>query len=222
MKTEFLWDMEPRVYSHCKGVHLYNDTNPIYREYMKLKLFYLGVPYFSLMPITDQDGNELGLQQPIATDCNAVFMWESHGKWHAEFNPSFDGTIDFAHRNPLISFVGISDPEPWGSWTDGGRALIILPQPLPDRFMLELEIMGAFGENAGKPFRIRAGGQERIITFVEPGKYLMAFQNVKDASGFEILVPAPASPQSLGINNDTRALGLALKHIRILPLANFH
>ncbi len=224
MKTTYLWDMEPSVYSHCKGVHLYNDTDPFYMEYMKQKLTYLGVPYFSSLPVKTHygGGHEVGRQQPIVTDCNAVFMKGSSGKWRAVSMsklPPFDGAIDPAHRHPLIGFVGISGPEAWGSWTDGERARIVLPQSLPDRFTLELDIMSIFGPNVGKPFRIRAGGQERIITFTEPGIYSVAFQDVKDASDFEILVPAPTSPQSLGLSSDTRALGLGLKRLRILPMA---
>lgn len=224
MKTKYLWDMEPSVYAHCKGVHLYNYTDPFYMEYMKQKLTYLGVPYFSSLPVKTHFGGgyEIGHQQPILTDCSATFMKGPSGKWHAESNlpPPFDNTIDFADRHPLISFEGISDPEAWGSWTEGEHARINLPQSLPDHFTLELDIMYIFNPNIGRPFRISAGGQERIITFTGPGIYSVAFQDVKDTNDFEILVPAPTSPQSLGLSDDQRAIGLGLKRLRILPIAN--
>jgi hypothetical protein len=194
-------------------------------EYMKQKLTYLGVPYFSSLPVRTHyaGGQEVGRQQPIMIDCNAVFMKAPSGKWRAVSDlPLFDGTIDLADRHPLVSFVGFGNPEGWGSWTDGERARIILPHSLPDCFTLEVDIVGIFGPNVGRPFRIRAGRQERVITFREPGIYSVAFQDVKDASDLEIRVPAPTSPQSLGLSNDPRALGVVLRRVRILPMANPH
>ena len=222
-KTACLWNMDPGEYSQCKGVHLYNDTDPFYMEYMKQKLAYLGVPYFSSMPVkTHFDGGyEVGRQQHIITDCNAVFMKGQSGKWRVEsIQPPFDNIIDFVHRHPLVGFEGISGSESWGSWTDGELARIDLPQPLPDRFTLELDIMYVFGPNAGKSFRICAGGQEQSIILKEPGIYSVAFQDVKDASEIEIFVPAPASPQSLGLSDDRRALGVGLNCLKILSIEN--
>jgi hypothetical protein len=75
--------MNPQVYKHCKGVSLLanKDIDPFYMAYVKQKLVYLKVPYFSLLPITASAGaSEAGFQQSIVTDCDAVLIKQSD-KW---------------------------------------------------------------------------------------------------------------------------------------------
>ena len=83
---------------------------------------------------------------------------------------------------------------------------------------MELDVIAVFGPNVSQPFRVRAGGQERIVSFSGPGKYSIPFEHVRDGTECEIFIPAPTSPLSLGQSTDPRALGLALRRIRILPV----
>jgi hypothetical protein len=85
MKTAYLWDMEPTSYAGCKGVNLQQNVDPFYMEYMKQKLAYTGIPYFSSSPVTTHyaGGSEVGRQAAIITDCNAEVMKTSTGHWHA-------------------------------------------------------------------------------------------------------------------------------------------
>jgi hypothetical protein len=129
----------------------------------------------------------------------------------------FDGTIDFQERDPRLAFAGFGNPDGWGSWTDGARASIMLSALLPDRFTMELDVIAVFGPNASQPFRVRAGGQERTVSLSGPGKYSIPFEHVRDGIECEIFIPAPTSPLSLGQSTDPRALGVALRRIRILP-----
>jgi len=83
MKIAYSWNMNPQVYKHCKGVSLLanKDIDPFYMAYVKQKLVYLKVPYFSLLPITASAGaSEAGFQQSIVTDCDAVLIKQSD-KW---------------------------------------------------------------------------------------------------------------------------------------------
>ena len=73
MKTEYRWDMDPHAYAHCQGVKLYDVASPYYMEYMKQKFIYLGIPYYSSLPVMTffevSAGEKVGHQPPIITDC---------------------------------------------------------------------------------------------------------------------------------------------------------
>ena len=90
MKADYLWDMDPGALAGCKGVHLHNDKNPFYMEYMKQKLAYVGVPYFTEQPVESNyfpgSGQRIGKAPIIPIDCNAVFMQGASGKWHVEYD----------------------------------------------------------------------------------------------------------------------------------------
>ncbi|RQH08353.1 hypothetical protein [Paraburkholderia dinghuensis] len=103
LKIEYLWTVGSGRYSACKGVHLLNYPGAIYFEYFKQKMTYLGVPYFSSLPVfTDIGGRkEVGRQQSIFTDCDVVFRRTSSGKWGVESTePAIDGVIKFTNRSP--------------------------------------------------------------------------------------------------------------------------
>lgn len=220
LKTGYLWNLGAGRYVGCKGVHLFRDPGPFYLEYVKQKLTYLGVQYFSSLPVVAHlsEDKELGRQQSIYADCDAVFTKALSGKWSVESNEhEIDGVVDFSSRSPWVGLKGFGDPETWGSWTNGGHVWIMLSQYLPDRFTLKLNVVAVYYPNVGKLFRVRVGGQERAIIVTAPGIYSMTFQNVRNASDVEIVVPCPTSPQSLGISSDSRALGLGLKRMEIDP-----
>lgn len=84
MKTLYLWNMDPSVYKHCKGVQLLpnKDTDPFYIKYVKQKLVYLKVPHLLSTAGKAEDIKTKEVQQPIFTDCNAGFIkFQDTNKW---------------------------------------------------------------------------------------------------------------------------------------------
>jgi len=218
IKSSMVWQIDSRTFSACTGVHLSSDVDRYFVEFLKQKLAYARVSYFSAAPVLSSvvNGREVGRQPSIPTDCNAV-SGGTRARWREVSSlPPFDGTIDFLERDPHVVFTGFDGPGRSGSWTHGPRASITLPALLPERFTMELDVAGVLGPNASQLFRVRAGGQERIVSFPGPGTYSIPFERVRDGTEFEILIPAPTSPLSLGLSTDPRALGLALQRIRIL------
>ncbi len=114
---------------------------------------------------------------------------------------------------------GISGPEPIGRWSDGKEAEVDMAAPLPTEF--ELHIVGsAFGPNADLPFSVRVGNVEK--TFRLPATtsgVSLDFTTDGKENRIIIDVPDPITPKELGINSDTRHLGILLKEITITPIA---
>jgi hypothetical protein len=111
---------------------------------------------------------------------------------------------------------GVSGREEFGRWTEGPEATIALADPLPKKFTLTLETIRAFGPNAGKRLRVMAGdwsGESDLL----PGPQTLKFSVTSSSAPEAILlaVPAPASPKQLGMGDDPRMLGVALKRLSI-------
>ena len=131
--------------------------------------------------------------------------------------PRYESTlvqgIDFA-REGYPSFLekvtGVSQHETWGRWTDAKEATIKFKQKLPEKFTLEL-IAQAFGPNINNPLTVKVGKaiKEITITTGVPGNYELSFEGINSDS--LTLVPAkPTTPKSIGVNEDTRLLGIGL------------
>ena len=114
---------------------------------------------------------------------------------------------------------GFSDAESWGRWTDGEVARVHFPDPLQRRVSVLLWAM-AFGPNVGQPVRFSISGSERtaeLAAHMAPVR--LDFVDVPPgSSSLEILIPAPTSPQQLGLSADRRRLGVGLAALAVLPL----
>ncbi|MDB5852488.1 MAG: hypothetical protein JWR22_529 [Herminiimonas sp.] len=85
MKTTQLWDVDPDDYADCKGVALAAGIDLFYMEYIKQKLLYRAIPYYSSLPVHTHYavGEEVGRQPALFTDCEASWLKGQAGKWHA-------------------------------------------------------------------------------------------------------------------------------------------
>ncbi|MFO1305818.1 MAG: hypothetical protein U1F54_18985 [Burkholderiales bacterium] len=120
---------------------------------------------------------------------------------------------------PLVKDMkGFSGWEPWGRWTNESVAKIELIRPLPLRFLLRIETITALGPTVQSGLYLRVGGFERRFE-VGPGPTVVEIPvaHSTSARSIEILVPRPATPLSLGLNDDERTLGVGIKSITILP-----
>jgi len=118
----------------------------------------------------------------------------------------------------LFEYAGLSEPEDWGAWSDDKQACIVTAAFLPKSFKLHLKAR-AFGPNAGVPFHIRVGSDEKTFTLTESFQSVtLQFDHIADVKLIVIDVPRPTSPQEIGLGTDTRKLGIGLAKLRVEPV----
>jgi hypothetical protein len=115
-----------------------------------------------------------------------------------------------------VTTENISEAESWGGrWSDGSPATITFKNKLPKNFILDLEFVGFSGYNMGKSFEVKAGNQTNNFTASKaPQSVSLNFNNV-DSNQIQIVIPNPVSPKDLGINSETRKLGMQIKSLEI-------
>lgn len=112
---------------------------------------------------------------------------------------------------------GLSNAEPWGTWSIGSRITIEFIKPLPQRFRVRLTAF-AFGPNVELPFRMRVGSNSVEFRVAgESSSQELLIENETGSAKLEILIPAPISPAQLGLSPDQREIGLGLQLLEIEP-----
>lgn len=129
--------------------------------------------------------------------------------------------IDFS-KNPFPSEIsdakGFANPESWGRWTDGEKAVLTFNNPLPKNFDLVILVHAAFGPNTNNPVKLKIGETEQTFVVYKLDQTISIPVSLSaDSKSLEIIPPAPTSPKSLGASKDVRQLGIAVSKISILP-----
>ncbi len=132
-----------------------------------------------------------------------------------------DRNIDFSKATwpgVVARTNGLSNAESMGTWSVARVVTIELSSVLPRSFVVRLNA-SAYGPNVGQAFRMRIGRIQKSFTLTEtPGELQIAIDDSDDGVRvLEIDVPQPTSPKSLGLSEDARALGIALKSLVIEP-----
>lgn len=134
---------------------------------------------------------------------------------------SFERAIAFVggkYPSYVDRITGVSNPEGWGTWSEGPLVEISLKRPLPRSFDLVVRLGPVFGENKGLPVTVRAGGKEQsFVADREPYEATLAFRDVDAARTLSFLIPRPQSPQELGTGQDVRKLGIGFVSLRVIP-----
>jgi phosphoglycerol transferase len=130
----------------------------------------------------------------------------------AELSFGFSRPFEFG----VVSDVsGLSVPEEFGRWSDEAEVKVKLVSPLPRAFNLRLSA-NAFGPNAELPFTIRVGRETRVFRLSElPTDVYFSFTTDGAEKEIIISVPKPTSPKQLGMSNDDRRLGIAVRQMTI-------
>lgn len=128
--------------------------------------------------------------------------------------------IDFnkaSWQGVLSRASGLSFPEDWGTWSIGSELQLEFAANLPKRFDLNLKAH-AFASNLNDKFRIVIGSEERSFYLKStPQTVSFKFSLPANERVIRILVPNPTSPFSIGLNDDSRPLGIGLSQLRITP-----
>lgn len=123
------------------------------------------------------------------------------------------------YPNFLYNVKGMSNPESWGRWSDANLYEYVefeFKENLPQHFELELEI-GGYGPNAGQDARVIIGENEQKIRLVHSSssKYVLQFEDIKNAKVIKIIPPLPTSPASLRQSADERKLGISFISLKV-------
>jgi len=175
------------------------------------------VVFFQVEPIADVDLRGLSSMQIMQ---KAGYVVDRLG---TRYPASFVDGIDFT-RQDLPEFVqdvtGLSGTEPWGRWSDANLASSVridMQNLLPNRFDLVFTAR-PFGPNLGQDLKVRIGTQIHHFKMQEG---MFQYRKLIDLAGekvsrIEFLPPQPISPQQLGINADSRKLGVGLIYLGFL------
>jgi phosphoglycerol transferase len=128
--------------------------------------------------------------------------------------------IDFnkaSWQGVLTKARGLSSPEDWGTWSTGSELQLEFAANLPKRFDLTLQAH-AFAYNLNEKFRMVIGSEERTFYLKSTPKNIsFKFSLPANERVIRILVPHPTSPLSIGLNDDSRLLGIGLSKLHITP-----
>ncbi len=132
-------------------------------------------------------------------------------------DPNFVDFKQSAWPGVIFNARGLSQAEPWGTWSEGSAVSLEFAAPLPEKFAVHL-VAHAFAADVGKEFVARVGNSTAKFTLGDSAEErVLEFSNPTRSKTIEIEIPAPASPKSLGYNGDDRSLGIGLKELRIVP-----
>lgn len=135
--------------------------------------------------------------------------------------PGVDGWWDLSDAATLDGFCGVgwSFPEPGqGTWSDGPEARLVLPTGGATTLDLELEVLAEYGGPA-RAVEVRIDG--RVLASLEASAEADGLRSVPlqlpRAEQVEVafVIRRPGRPVDLGLNPDTRQLGVLVQRLRV-------
>jgi len=128
--------------------------------------------------------------------------------------------VDFgtdASDGALQRLAGLSAVEGPGRWSDGERVVLEFKDTVRNPRRLSIHIRHVFGPNVGKDLVVRIGGQAYHHRLERGEQRFSAVLEGEPACvpPIELLIPAPASPASLGVSADARRLGVLFRAIEL-------
>lgn len=173
------------------------------------------VVFFRLPSVSEVDLSGMSSREIIKRSGYVV------DKLGARYSANFSDGIDFTRRNwPefVRDVTGISDPEPWGRWSDANLAQGVrfdFFSPLPARFTLVLSAQ-AFGYNGEQAVVVKVGDQAHHLT-IKQGEHevrLPIFLVSDTVDSIEFISQNPISPKEAGVSEDSRKLGVGFIRLR--------
>lgn len=110
---------------------------------------------------------------------------------------------------------GLSLPEAWGTWSIGREVMLEFANNLPSHFQVSIDAH-AFGPNVGKDFIMSIDGEQHSFRLDStPKTVTLNFSSGGGGRIVRITVPYPTAPRDIGVNDDSRELGIAFSQIRV-------
>ena len=119
---------------------------------------------------------------------------------------------------PQVALQGYGAAEAWGRWTVGGRATMVFLRPLPRYVRVRLDVLNAFGPNAGATIDVRVGREVKSFKAEGlPKSVFLDFGPLRNEHVLQLEIPKPTTPMSTGKSHDDRPLGIGVVRVQILP-----
>jgi hypothetical protein len=137
-------------------------------------------------------------------------------------------TVDFGEKGASTMYVwnGWAQPEPWGTWSDGPVASLVMnpDKRVPSRVTLQVQGFVTPGPvQAAVVINDKKVG-DIVLTSAKPsGQFSFDIPAEALADGsikLDLLITNPQSPKDIGMSNDDRKLGIGLYSLRIDPLGS--
>lgn len=141
---------------------------------------------------------------------------------HVAYTATLAEGIQFAAKPYYPTFIksvsGMTEYEAAGRWTEGKKTVFTFAQSLPATFTLTLDLVSAFGPNAGKVIQIQVGDWKgQFIADAKPSTNKFIVKTSAPADSIEFIIPEPTSPKDLGATSgDPRQLGIMFKRLSII------
>lgn len=180
-----------------------------------------------------EDGNvlffKINQSMPLITENQLVTsgIYERAEYWPDYLGRRYKSTlstgIDFTRADwPsfLNNIKGVSLSESWGRWSDANlfdHVVIEFRDALPNQFTLFMDIR-PMKLNEDKNLRLQIGFKQYLINMGPGRQELRVNINLEGQSvkTIEIFPPNPIAPSDLGVNRDTRKLGVGFTKIWIV------
>jgi hypothetical protein len=164
---------------------------------------------------------------PMAVDKNGLYLWDDVDEINKIFWGEFDGkALSISPESFATRFIlreGWHEIESWGVWSSR-KAEILFPKPaeclgkINCDLVLSFRVLEASSTNPITVFANIDGAQVGVwvITSEEIQTGVIPLVNEKSKLvHLVILVPDATSPQELGLNNDSRELGIGLVGLKL-------
>ena len=127
------------------------------------------------------------------------------------------GKLDFSNTIPDgINLINFYDAEQNGRWTNGIVSKIEYTGfQFKKDMAFKFEFSNVIGLNSSKDIKFRIGEDEFSRTLGDNKELVYILNKDSDQGIIQIDIPHPIQPVKLGINSDTRQLGLMIKRIII-------
>ncbi|OEZ56207.1 glycosyltransferase family 39 protein [Duganella sp. HH105] len=128
--------------------------------------------------------------------------------------------LDFTQvLEDYVRINGLAGHDTWGAWSVESKVEMEFGRPLPKRLGLRVEGR-AFGPNAGQDIVVTVGGQERMLRLPAlGGDVTLHFDTDGTATRVRFKVPQPTSHKQMGLDDDTRTLGIGFEHLTVIDEA---
>jgi phosphoglycerol transferase len=117
----------------------------------------------------------------------------------------------------VVRAAGLYQPEAWGTWSSGREVVVEFATTLPLEFKLTLT-GHAFGANGTFPVQVGNASKQFHLPAAQDGTSSAEFRTDGNERIVRISIPRPAAPKVLGLNDDSRELGLGLRELKITAI----
>ncbi|PZW38647.1 hypothetical protein C8P66_1361 [Humitalea rosea] len=169
-----------------------------------------------------------GLAESLCGINLASMTWTGPGRpidWLARPVPPvpYPGRIGIGQAGPQARdwlASGWSDPEPWGVWSEGAEAELILPLPpgWSGGGRVRLWLRGFAPRTGQRVVTLSAGEADQVVTLRHDADLLVELPFAEGQAVVDVTldIPGPIRPVDIGMGGDSRSIGVGLLGVELV------